>query len=61
MTPEQLAKAYAETINGPADGWGQHKHPTQGESGHIMLRIRRLVGEEECDRLIDEAMKEFRR
>lgn len=57
MTPEQLAKAYAETINGPANGWGQHVHPTLGVSHWIMLRLRKEVGEAECDRLIDLALK----
>lgn len=58
MTPEQIAKAYVETINGPANGWGQHVHPTLGRSHAIMLRLRRMVGEEECERLLDAAMKQ---
>ena len=57
MTPQEIATAYVETINRPANGWGQHVHPTLGRSDYIMLRLRRLVGEEEADKLIDAAMK----
>lgn len=60
MTPEDLAKAYAETIYGPVNGWGQHVHPTLGVSHGIMLRLRREVGEDECCRLIEVAMSEYR-
>jgi hypothetical protein len=56
MTPEKLAKAYVQTINAPPNGWGQHVHPTLGRSDFIMLELRRLVGEQECDRLIDEQL-----
>lgn len=60
MTPQQIATAYAETINGPANGWGQHTHPTLGRSDWIMLRLRKMVGADESERLIDEAMKAYR-
>jgi hypothetical protein len=59
MTPQELAKAYAKTITGPANGWGQHAHSTLGLSDFIMLRIRELVGEQECDRLIDQELAEL--
>jgi hypothetical protein len=58
MSAQQLAQAYAETINGPANGWGQHVHPTLGISHAIMWRLRKMVGEAEADRLIDAAMKQ---
>jgi hypothetical protein len=60
MTPEQLAAAYAATIYGPANGWGQHVHPTLGRSDFIMLKLRGLVGEAESERLIDKAMADQR-
>jgi len=56
MTPQELAKAYVKTINGQPNGWGQYVHPTLGRSDFIMLRLRQLVGEQECDRLIDEQL-----
>lgn len=56
MTPEELAKAYAETLARPANGWGQHVHPKLGRSDHIMLRLYKMVGEENANRLIDAAM-----
>lgn len=57
MTPEQIAQAYAETIRRPANGWGQHVHPTLGVSHAIMFKLHQMVGEQESDRLIDAAMK----
>jgi len=56
MTPQDLAKAYAETINGPANGWGQHVHPTLGVSHGIMRRLQAMVGNVEADRMIKVAM-----
>jgi len=56
MTPQDLAKAYAETINGPANGWGQHVHPTLGVSHGIMRRLQAMVGNVEADRMIKEEM-----
>ena len=57
MTPQQLAIAYVETINGPANGWGQYVHPTLGQSHAIMHKLSQIVGHDECQRLITEAMK----
>jgi hypothetical protein len=58
MTPKEIAQDYAETINGPANGWGQHISKKSGLVSHvIMSRLRTAVGEAEADRLIDEAMK----
>ena len=59
MTPQELAKAYAETITGPPNGWGEHVHPDLGRSDYIMLRIRQLVGDQECNRLIDQELAEL--
>jgi hypothetical protein len=56
MTPQDLAKAYAETIYVQANGLGQHVHLTLGRSDHIMRRIYAAVGEAEGRRLIQEAM-----
>ncbi len=60
MTPQQLAKAYVATINGPANGWGQHVHPALGRSDYIMAHLYRAVGEYEANRLIDAAFREAR-
>jgi hypothetical protein len=54
-TPESLAAAYAETIHGPENGWGQNVHPELGRSDHIMRRIFTAVGKEEGNRIIDSA------
>jgi hypothetical protein len=53
---KDLATAYVKALRGPPNGWGQFTHPLYGRSDHIMFRIRQLVGEAECNRLIDEAM-----
>ena len=58
-TPKELAQAYVETINGPANGWGQHVHQILGRSEFILLRLVREVGQEECDRLVNKAFAEF--
>ena len=60
MNKYDLAKAYAETIYGPANGWGQHVHPTLGRSDYIMFALRKLVGDAECNELIDAAMETVR-
>ena len=49
----ELAKAYAETIYGPANGWGQHVHPRYGISHAIMRRLYAIAGEQEATRLLD--------
>jgi hypothetical protein len=59
MTAQQLAQAYVETIHGPTDGWGACVHPTLGRSDYIMLHLYKMVGEDECNRLIDDAMIKF--
>jgi len=59
MTPQELAQAYVRTINGAANGWGQHVHQTLGRSEFILLRIIREVGQEECDRLINKAFRNY--
>lgn len=61
MKPQDLAKAYAETINGPANAWGQCVHPTLGRSDLIMRRLAQEIGRTEADRLIDEAMREWQK
>jgi hypothetical protein len=57
LTNKELAQAYAETIRGPANAWGQHVHKTLGRSDYIMLKLRERVGEIECNHLIWEAMQ----
>ena len=49
-----LAVAYNETINGPANAWGQHCHSIHGRSDYIMERIFKLVGEEKGWQLINQ-------
>lgn len=60
MTAQKLAKAYAETIAAPPNGWGQHVHPTLGRSDYIMRRIYKMVGEEKGLELICAAMEAHR-
>jgi hypothetical protein len=58
MTPKQMAQDYAETIYGPANGWGQHVSKRSGLVSHaIMWRLYIAVGQQEANQLIDEAMK----
>ncbi len=53
MTPEKkLAKAYADALNSWPNSWGQYCHPIEGRSDFIMNRLRNLVGDDECQRLI---------
>jgi hypothetical protein len=56
-TPNELAQAYAETINGKSNGWGQYCHPTLGRSDFIMLKLWNIVGKDQAEKLIDDAMK----
>ncbi len=58
MTPEKrLAKEYAEAINSAPNGWSQHVHPVTGaRSDYIMRQLWDMVGEDECTRLIKQAM-----
>ena len=57
MTDAQmLADAYVATIGRFANGCPEYVHPTYGRSHHIMRRLRQLVGEAECDRLIFAAL-----
>ena len=60
-TAEDLAKAYVETIYGPANGWGQYCHPTLGRSDYVMLRIFKLVGKDKGNLLIDREMDNYKR
>ena len=57
MPIEQLAMAYVVTINGPANGLGQHVHPTLGRSDSIMLRMQREFGQEATHAALDAAMR----
>lgn len=54
--PNELARIYVETINGQPNGWGQYCHPQYGQSHSIMARLTRLVGHDECQRLIKAEM-----
>ena len=60
-TATHLAEIYVKTVNGPANAWGQYCHPAYGQSHDIMRRIRQLVGEKWCDRLIDRAFEQSKR
>jgi hypothetical protein len=61
MTPQELAKAYAETIAGPTNGWGQCVHPTLGQSDYIMRRLYEMVGQDKANELLDKAMETARK
>ena len=56
MTPEEVAAAYAATVRGPPNGWGQHVHPQLGASHFIMRKLVHMVGWKEAQRLIGEAL-----
>jgi hypothetical protein len=45
MTLNEYAKEYVDTILSPANGWGQHVHPTLGRSDYIMLEMFRIFGD----------------
>ena len=40
-TVEEYARAYVDILNGPANGWGQHRCPTTGMDSHHVHRIGR--------------------
>lgn len=48
MTPEQLAKAYVDTLNSQPNGWGQHVHPTLGVSHSILRQVYIAAGSQEA-------------
>ena len=58
MTLQEYARIYVDTINGPANGWGQHVHPTLGPTHAIMGLMWRKFGREESNAAIDAAFKE---
>ena len=45
QTIADWAAVYVAVINGPANAWGQHCHPTLGRSDFIMRRMYILFGE----------------
>jgi hypothetical protein len=47
MTLKEYAKEYVDTILSPANGWGQHVHPTLGRSDFIMLDMIKSFGNDE--------------
>ena len=59
MTPEELAEAYAVTIYGQPNGWGQYCHPTLGQSHDIMNRLSLVVGTDRAQDMIQKAMKNY--
>jgi hypothetical protein len=58
MTPQQMAREYVDTLNSPANGWGQHISRKLGIVSHaVMSRLAGMVGNDEAQRLISEAFK----
>ena len=60
MTPQELAKAYVDTIMGPLNGWGQCVHPTLGRSDFILLRLQREVGNDVAASILNAEIANWR-
>ena len=53
-TVEEYAQEYVDTLNGPANGWGQHICKRTGYVSHVVHRIgMRNYGEKEFNDAID--------
>jgi len=57
-TVEDMAQEYAETLNSPANGWGQHIHQGTGLASHLyMMKMRARFGHNATSHAIDKALK----
>ena len=57
-TVEQYAAHYAETINSPANGWGQHISPIFGQSHVIIAAAKRRFPSDIVDSVFEKACKD---
>lgn len=51
-TIEDYARHYVETINSPANGWGQHCSDIFGQAHNIMIKSAELFGNDETQEAI---------
>ena len=51
-TLEDYARHYVETINSPANGWGQHCSALFGQSHNIMAESSKLFGHDATQQAI---------
>lgn len=58
-TLEQFAQHYAETINSPANAWGQHVSDLFGQSHHIMNAASKLYPSEEVQKAFAYAVQAY--
>jgi hypothetical protein len=54
LTLKEYAKAYAFTIYGPVNAWGQCVHPTLGVSNNILREMYRIFGEDASELAIND-------
>jgi len=57
-TVEQYAAHYAETINSPTNGWGQHISPIFGQSHVIISAAKRRFSSDIVDSVFEKACKD---
>lgn len=55
-TLEQFAQHYVETINSPANAWGQHVSPIFGQSHFIIIAAKKLYPSDEVDQALIKAI-----
>lgn len=54
-TLEELAREYVELLNSPPNAWGQHVHPTFGQSHAMLNAMIKAFGDMETFAAIHEA------
>ena len=54
---DQYAQHYAETINSPANAWGQHLSPIFGQSHFIMTAAKKCYSSEAVDQAFEKALR----
>jgi len=60
MTLDQFARDYVATLNAPANGLGQHVHPTHGRSDVMLYRMVKTYGDAAAHAAIDAAFAKSR-
>jgi len=59
---EQMAREYVETLNSPANGWGQHVHKGTGLASHFYyLKMVNLFGDNVTRHKVDREFARLRR
>jgi len=57
---DQYAQHYAETINSPANAWGQHLSPIFGQSHFIMIAAKMRYPSEAVNQAFEKALKNYK-